>query len=72
VNKDKKKMQMRKLGKSNLEVSAIGFGCLEDAKTQKRAVDRLASASDGQRNVVDLIVHSEVVPMVNQEAPYRG
>ncbi len=75
-------MQKRKLGKSNLEVSAIGFGCMGmsfgygPAKDKKEMISLLHAAVD--RGVTFFDTAEVYGPLVNEElvgealAPFRG
>src|ERR1700691_2053902 len=75
-------MQKRKLGKSNLEVSALGFGCMGMSfgygppKDKKEMISLLHAAVD--RGVTFFDTAEVYGPLVNEElvgealAPFRG
>src|ERR1700735_441507 len=75
-------MQKRKLGKSNLEVSALGFGCMGMSfgygppKDKKEMISLLHAAVD--RGVTFFDAAEVYGPLVNEElvgealAPFRG
>src|SRR5437870_12326813 len=75
-------MQKRKLGKSNLEVSAIGLGCMEMSfsygppKDKKEMIDLLHTAVDRDITFFDTAEASGL--LLNEEllgealTPYRG